>query len=505
MEGLWARSSESLVAHANTTSLTVRAHVRYLSGTIDLKKLETSQLVQSHITYLSESIVAQEQVLRKALSEGLIANMSEGLFARQRTLAKGLRESLTLKLKIFIIMFIFVGTTHYNQVETSGIALYFFLTALGAYVLHSMTSASAAPLLFFKQSEWMSGLLEQCPSLLQSYKPPVLWGWNGHIQTFILGKIGRSINPALPMKRSSFTLPDGSTIFYDTFTPPFSKVRATLIAIPGIANTSEKLYIKTFVKAALRAGLRVVVLNHVGALANTPITTPRIFGYGHTDDTAALVNIINRKYKEPKILVGFSMGGNIAAKYLTEVPERQEQFAGLVTICQGYDILRSSSYLLSYGRMARLYNWAVTNGALKATINKHSKILFEKYDQTKITNATCLQDIDSELMCKMYNFADLEEMYEKWSCSNYLDNLNIPAMFVNATDDPMIAPDVIDVPIRIARTKDKVVHVQTQCGGHLGFFTGGWLIPSGFSWIDTLLVEYANAVLTLDKKNVDDD
>ena len=34
--------------------------------------------------------------------------------------------------------------------------------------------------------------------------------------------------------------------------------------------------------------------------------------------------------------------------------------------------------------------------------------------------------------------------------------------FVNATDDPMIAPDVIDVPIRIARTKDKVVHVQTQ-------------------------------------------
>ena len=47
------------------------------------------------------------------------------------------------------------------------------------------------------------------------------------------------------------------------------------------------------------------------------------------------------------------------------------------------------------------------------------------------------------------------------SCDHNITNT--PSLrFVNATDDPMIAPDVIDVPIRIARTKDKVVHVQTQ-------------------------------------------
>lgn len=49
---------------------------------------------------------------------------------------------------------------------------------------------------------------------------------------------------------------------------------------PGIANHSEKQYIRTFVDYAQKNGYRCAVLNHLGALPNIELTSPRMFTYG---------------------------------------------------------------------------------------------------------------------------------------------------------------------------------------------------------------------------------
>lgn len=54
----------------------------------------------------------------------------------------------------------------------------------------------------------------------------------------------------------------------------------TIAICPGIGNTSESVYIRTFVHWAQRHGYRACVLNHVGALSSVPVTSPRIFSYG---------------------------------------------------------------------------------------------------------------------------------------------------------------------------------------------------------------------------------
>jgi hypothetical protein len=54
----------------------------------------------------------------------------------------------------------------------------------------------------------------------------------------------------------------------------------TLAICPGIGNTSESVYIRTFVHYAQCHGYRCVVLNHVGALGSVKVTAPRIFSYG---------------------------------------------------------------------------------------------------------------------------------------------------------------------------------------------------------------------------------
>ncbi len=37
----------------------------------------------------------------------------------------------------------------------------------------------------------------------------------------------------------------------------------------------------------------------------------------------------------------------------------------------------------------------------------------------------------------------------------------------------------------------------TQHGGHLGYFEGGIIVPETITWLDKVVVEYANAVIQL--------
>lgn len=54
----------------------------------------------------------------------------------------------------------------------------------------------------------------------------------------------------------------------------------TMVICPGIGNHSEKRYIRTFVDYSQRQGYRCAVLNHLGALPNIELTSPRMFTYG---------------------------------------------------------------------------------------------------------------------------------------------------------------------------------------------------------------------------------
>ena len=52
---------------------------------------------------------------------------------------------------------------------------------------------------------------------------------------------------------------------------------ATLAICPGIANSSESIYIRRVVFHARNQGFNIAVLNHVGALRSVRVTSPRIF------------------------------------------------------------------------------------------------------------------------------------------------------------------------------------------------------------------------------------
>lgn len=49
----------------------------------------------------------------------------------------------------------------------------------------------------------------------------------------------------------------------------------------------------------------------------------------------------------------------------------------------------------------------------------------------------------------------------------------------------------------ISEKNDNCIFVTTKHGGHLGFFEGGILIPDSATWLDRVIIEYADAVTNL--------
>lgn len=125
--------------------------------------------------------------------------------------------------------------------------------------------------------------------------------------------------------------------FFFFFPPSIDDI--TVAICPGIANSSESVYIRTFVHLAQCNGYRCAVMNHIGALRTVQVTSTRIFTYGHTDDFAAMVEHLHQKYQQSRIVaVGFSLGGNLVTKYMGEVQKtKPNSVIGGISVCQGYN------------------------------------------------------------------------------------------------------------------------------------------------------------------------
>jgi predicted alpha/beta-fold hydrolase len=63
---------------------------------------------------------------------------------------------------------------------------------------------------------------------------------------------------------------------------------------PGVGNSSESVYIRTFVHYAQCHGYRIAVLNHIGVIDTIQVTSPRIFTYGEFNFRVNRINGVAR-------------------------------------------------------------------------------------------------------------------------------------------------------------------------------------------------------------------
>lgn len=373
-------------------------------------------------------------------------------------------------------------------------------------LLHLASSSSPPDLVYKDESVFANQVIKMCSMLTKPYVPTRVWGKSGHMQTIVYGKYGRIRSPFPKGNRHFIKLEDGSTMSYDVFEPfmPHPRGDLTIVISPGIANSSEATYICTFVHYAQEHGYRVAVQNHLGAVFSIALTSPRIFTYGQTEEYGKMVDHILQLYPDTQLLaVGFSMGGNIVTKYLGEDESHQQKFLCGMSICQGYDIKKACPLLLEWNHLRRLYVYFMTSYQKFLIRHHYSTLLTDdiksKYnlEDDKIFAATSLAELDEAYSRRRWGYSSIEDYYKANSSCNYIDKVTIPMFLLNARDDPLVPPPLLDIAINYAESHENCVLAITRHGGHLGYFEGGYLTPHPITWLDRVIIEFADSAVTL--------
>ncbi|KAJ1726727.1 hypothetical protein LPJ61_005001, partial [Coemansia biformis] len=198
-----------------------------------------------------------------------------------------------------------------------------------------------------------------------------------------------------------------------------------------------------FAKRLAPAKLRVAVVNHRGA-ARTPITSPRPYDSGFTEDFRTTVKHIRAANPHSKLVgIGYSMGANLLTKYIGEEGTKC-MLACAVAVCCPFDVGVSSTAVNESNLLNNHVFQSMVMRILMRAIKWASHLPLDptwSLDVERIKKATRLKELEKEIMVKICGNKDVDEYYDMASSTHHVDSIDIPFLAINSLDD-RITPSI---------------------------------------------------------------
>lgn len=294
-----------------------------------------------------------------------------------------------------------------------------------------------------------------------TYSPPPFFN-NGHIQTIIpsLLRIVTDVN----YKRERIHTPDHDFLDLD-----WSKLgsKNLAIVIHGLESNSEANYMKAMIKALNRRNWDAVAINLRGC-SGEPNKLFRSYHCGETEDIQTVFSHITQNNSYNKIaLVGFSLGGNIILKY---VGEQGKKISPLIhkaaAVSVPCDLESSAWHLAKNSRWLYMKRFIFV---MQKKFRLKHRMFPEKLDQKYLHSLKTFKDIDEWYTAPAHGFTCAEEYWSKASSINFVSNINIPTLLINAQDDPLLSQE--SFPWEEAKKSQYFIFEAPRSGGHVGFIT----------------------------------
>lgn len=283
------------------------------------------------------------------------------------------------------------------------------------------------------------------------------WLFNGHLQT-IVPSLFRT-TPALPFERERISTPDEDFLDLDWLRNGSDSL---VIISHGLEGNSQRPYMTGMARQFFTNGFDVLNWNFRGCseeLNNRPI----FYHSGATYDLDTVVKYASPNY-DRVYLVGFSLGGNLTLKYLGEKRDRSQKIQKGVAISVPLH-LESSSVKISTGEniiYAKRFLKTLREKVLKKALKFPNEIPTGILRKIKT-----LQDFDDHYTGPLHGFDDAHDYYEQNSSLYFLENIEVPALILNAQNDPFLSERCF--PVNLARKLDHVWMDFPKYGGHVGF------------------------------------
>lgn len=294
-----------------------------------------------------------------------------------------------------------------------------------------------------------------------SYRSP--WYCPGaHWQTVLPNVTRRRIR--VVYERERFELSDGDFIDVDWIGSPHrAPARRCCLVLHGLEGHSRAPYLKAAVRSFSRADYAVGALNLRGC-SGEPNRLKRFYHSGDTQPLFEVVDSIAKRF-DSIYLVGFSLGGNVALKYLGEFSSNApETVRAAVAYSVPCDLAGAAERLASADNEFYMKRFI---RMLCSKLREKSR-MYPSYQYAKgCSQMKTFHDFDGTYTAPLNGFEDAADYWARCSSSRYLEGIDRPTLLINARNDPFLSASCY--PYELARSSDSFFLEVPQSGGHCGF------------------------------------
>lgn len=318
---------------------------------------------------------------------------------------------------------------------------------------------------------------------IYQYRPP-RWLRNGHLQS-VWPTLFRRVALLEPTAEVIST-DDGDNLHLDWYRQGSNRLA---VLCHGLEGHSRRPYILGLARALLNAGWDVLAWNFrsCGGVMNQ---RPRFYHSGATDDLRTVVSHSLRQNYDSLGLSGFSMGGNLALLYLAEQSSANQldsRIRGAVTFSVPCDLAGSAGMLARPSRKIYMQRFLKD---LHLKMTEKAQLFPDLINIDGFADIKNFHEFDDRYTAPLHGFASAEDYWAKCSALGRLKDIRVPALMLNAEDDPFLSPKCFPVSRKVLGPW--VTLEAPRWGGHVGFVERS---KDGYYWSERRATAFMGSLI----------
>ena len=301
--------------------------------------------------------------------------------------------------------------------------------------------------------------------------PPWLPG--GNLQTIWPARLSRRPpGPPPAYVRERWDTPDGDFIDVDLLpgAPAATADPAPapmLVLFHGLEGTSSSHYALSFAKVAQSLGWAYAV-PHFRGCSGELNRAPRAYHSGDFEEVGWILRRLRERTAAPLFVVGISLGGNALLRWAEEAGDSAAAVAAAVAAVSSPIDLAASGQAIGRG-----FNRLVYTRMFLSTMKPRALAKWQQhpglFDRERVAAARTLYEFDNAFTAPLHGFKDTPDYWSRASAKPHLARIRIPALVLNARNDPFVPGHSLPGPHEVGRF---VTLWQPAHGGHVGFPQG---------------------------------
>ncbi|MBL7816758.1 MAG: alpha/beta fold hydrolase [Saprospiraceae bacterium] len=310
-----------------------------------------------------------------------------------------------------------------------------------------------------------------------SYQKAPFWQFNGDFQSIL-----PAYRPVLHINymRERIETPDNDFLDIDWLD---TKSRKLVVLTHGLEGDSQRPYIRGMAHIFSKNNWDVLAWN-CRSCSGEMNRAFRLYNHGEIGDIETVLNYaLNKKNYDEVILIGFSMGGNISLKFaaVKHPPSVKKVIAFSAPL-----EMRTSTAILDYP--SRYIYKAYFQKGILPKVKMKAQMFPERLSLQEVEAAKSWEAQQHLFFVRINGYKSIDDFYEKGSAINFIPDLKIPALIVQAQNDPMLTPECS--PVELAKNH-KFIHLEIpKIGGHCGF-----MLPQNreYTWSELRALEFVTS------------